>query len=102
MMDESNFMQNFTGSGAANLVTGLFFLVFYIVKNKCNHSSCKGNTFCCECEIKDDESESEEGDIERGEGKIEFRKKATIKMQKLQPRFNQGVLALRKKIVSTD
>ena len=75
-----------------NLVTAVVFVVIWVVRNKCKHSKCKGHSFCCDCEIKDDDDESRgQRDVEEGR-KIRFRKTATIKMQELHRRVDKSVL----------
>ena len=67
---------NFVGSGAANVATGLLFLLGWLLKNKCRHCQCESRTFCCRINVNDDASESEkdtEGDIEQGHGEIRSR-----------------------------
>ena len=60
-MSESIFAENFTGSGAANIASAFVFLLVWFIKNKCNKSSCKSHTKCCDCRIKDDDEG--EGDL---------------------------------------
>ena len=77
---DDEFLKQLSGSGAANFATAVLFFLIYIVRNKCRHSRCKGNSICCQFEFKDDETRDEEEDIERGT----VRKKIKIQVQKLQ------------------
>jgi hypothetical protein len=59
----TEFIDQLSGSGAANALTALMFLVVWIIRNKCKHSRCTGHSGCCDIEINDESTE----DIERGE-----------------------------------
>ena len=77
---DDDFLKQVSVSSAGNLVTAVVFVVIWVVRNKCKHSKCKGHSFCCDCEVKDDDDKSRgQRDIEEGR-KIRFRKTATIKM----------------------
>ena len=66
-MDESTvFLDNLKGGTAANLLSGVFFLLFWFLKNKCKHLECKSHTRYCSCKVREDDDESEE-DIETGQ-----------------------------------
>ena len=56
--------ENFTSNIGANLITGIFFILMWILKNKCKHSSCDTHSYCCDCHVDDDLSEDKENDDE--------------------------------------
>ena len=55
---------NFTSSIGANLVTGIFFVLMWVLKNKCKHSTCDTHSGCIDCHVDDEFSESKENDDE--------------------------------------
>ena len=95
---EDEFWKQASGSGAANAATMMLFFLIWLVRNKCRHSKCVGHSICCDIQINDDGSESQESseDLER-QADEEFEKleklrdKIEIKMQKLHSRVNKGV-----------
>ena len=50
---DNTFGENFQGSAVANLITGSVFLLLYILKDRCSHSSCRGNSKFCKYNCKD-------------------------------------------------
>ena len=96
---EDEFWKQATGSGAANIATGILFFFLWVVRNKCKHSKCVGHSLCCDIEINDDESKPEEdleddteGDIENQVGELKkLREQIEIQMQKLHSRLDKGV-----------
>ena len=69
-IDESQiFLSNLKGGTAANMLTASFFLLFWVLKNKCKHSKCSSHTRFCDCSVKEDD---EEIDLERGQREIEI------------------------------
>ena len=96
---EDEFWKQATGSGAANIATMMVFFLFWVIRNKCKHSKCVGHSLCCDIEINDDESKSEEDPEDDAEGDIEnqvkrldkFRTQIEIQMQKLHSRLDKGV-----------
>ena len=50
---EDPFTPNFTSNVGANLVTGIFFLALWFLKNKCKHSRCDTTSACCTCHFDD-------------------------------------------------
>ena len=56
--------ENFTSNIGANLVTGIFFILMWILKNKCKHSSCDTHSCCWDCHVDGNLSESKENDDE--------------------------------------
>ena len=111
-MDESTiFMNNLKGGTAANLLTGFFFLVFWIIKNKCKHLVCKSHTGFCDCKIReDDESEEDSERGQRGEQSeyvsrqktFKFPEQVEINVRKLQASQHLSVLSERQKAVPSD
>ena len=109
-MDESQvFMSNLQGSGAANILTGVIFLVFWFLKNKCKHLQCKSHTSFCSCSVKEDD----ENDLETGQSKqrrLEIKRQKSIKIpdktkihvRKLHKSKHHGVLPERSQAISTD
>ena len=90
-MEDDEFWKQATGSGAANIATALLFFLLWVVRNKCKHSKCVGHSLCCDIEINDDESKSEE-DLERQTEKLDrLREKIEVQMQKLHSRVDKGV-----------
>ena len=89
------YYSNLMGSGAANIATALVFFLLWVVRNKCKRSRCVGHSLCCDIEINDDESKSEEEpeeDLERQTEKLnKLREEIEIQMQKLHRRLNKGV-----------
>lgn len=105
-MDEDQvFLSNLKGSAMANIVTGLFVLTLWILKNKCKHSQCKMNNSCFQCSIKEDD-ECIEQDLERGQSdrkqKKENIRKIEKRLQKMYKSLDDGVLPKYKKTPPTD
>ena len=102
---ETEFLSNLQGSAAANILTACFFLIFWVLKNKCKHSKCKSHTRFCDCSVKEDD---EGFDLERGQRCLE--RKDTLKisdkvegsMRKLHISKHHGILPKRSKTVPTD
>ena len=104
------FMENLKGGTAANMLTGCFFLIFWIVKNKCKHLECKSHTRFCTCKVREDD-ESEQ-DIERGQRgeqrqitrqrTFKFPGQVKINVRELQARKHLGILPKCEKVVPTD
>ena len=92
---EDEFWKQATGSGAANAATGILFFLLWVVRNKCKRSKCVGHSLCCDIEINDDESKSEEEpeeDLDRQTEKLnKLREEIKIQMQKLHSRLDKGV-----------
>ena len=61
----TDFLDQLSGSGAANALTAFVFLLGWILRNKCKHSKCSGHSLCCDIEINDDESDIEGGEFPR-------------------------------------
>ena len=83
---ENAFGNNFQGSAVANLITGSVFLLLYIVKDRCSHSSCKGTSKCCRYNCKD-VNDDEGGDKECVLEEIK------ILVQSMHGKFHKGVHA---------
>ena len=64
----TEFLDQLSGSGAANGLSALAFLLIWIIRNKCKHSKCVGHSLCCDIEINDESTT----DLERGEGRAEI------------------------------
>ena len=102
-MEDEVFMSNLKGSALANFVTGVLFIVFWIIKNKCKHSRCTWHTRYCDCSIKEDD-DREEG---QRKGRREVRREETIKntrkikigVQKVQSELNPSVPEKYKEVV---
>ena len=92
---DDEFWKQATGSGAANIATAMLFFLLWVVRNKCKHSKCVGHSLCCDIEINDDESKSEEEpeeDLERQTEKLnKLREEIKIQMQKLHHSIDKGV-----------
>ena len=92
---DDEFWKQASGSGAANIATAMLFFLLWVVRNKCKHSKCVGHSLCCDIEINDDESKSEEEpeeDLERQTEKLnKLREEIEVQMQKLHSRINKGV-----------
>lgn len=106
MGGDDEFMNQLKGSGAANALTFLFFVVFFFIRKKLKHSSCEGGSICCRFKIKDGEEES---DLERGESRFEERFEGRYvpsqikeKLWKLYTSFHSGVLQEREEVAATD
>ena len=74
MEQDDVFLSNFKGSAAANIITGIFVTILYILKNKCKHSQCKVNNRCFTCSIKEDDDEE---DLERGQRRRRKRRESS-------------------------
>ena len=107
-MDQDEvFMSNLKGSAAANIVTGMFVLCLWILKNKCKHSQCKMNNRCFQCSIKEDDSEC---DLERGQRESEKNERQTRKdinkiekrLQKMYESINDGLFQKHQTAIPTD
>ena len=84
-MDEE-FSKQLMGSGAANILTLVLGLIIWVVRSKCKHSRCTGNSFCCHIEINDND-ESEDEDIERqAKSEVCVREETEREMQELHKR----------------
>ena len=81
---ENAFGNNFQGSAVANLITGSIFLLLYIVKDRCSHSSCKGTSKCCRYKCKD-------VDDDKGGDKESVLQEIKVEMQKLHRKFDEGI-----------
>ena len=68
---------NFTSNVGANLVTGVFFIAMWFLKNKCRHSTCDTHSVCCDCHIDDEEDND---DIKENE---QIPRKAKSSMQEM-------------------
>ena len=94
-MSDYEFMKQFSGSASANLVTGIVFIVIYIIKNKCKKSTCTSHAFCCDITVNDEEENDPEGgegrNLERADTK-KIPRQIEIKVHKLHSRVDQGVL----------
>lgn len=105
--DEQLFLTNVQGSAAANLMTGIFFLIIWVLKNKCKHSKCKSHTGCFTCSVKEDDDES---CLEKGQRGGGFRRQETLKIPgKVKIRLHQlheikhdGLLQERQTAIPTD
>ena len=103
---DDEFLKQLKGSGAANALTFVFFIVLYFIRNKMKHSSCKGFSLCCSCEIKEDEEES---DLEWGERREDgFQEGRYVseqikeKLFELYSRFHKSLSQKREEIAPTD
>ena len=103
MEQDDVFLSNLKGSTAANIITGIFVTILYILKNKCKHSQCKVNNRCFTCSIKEDD---EEEDLERGQRwrrqRAENYSEAEESMPKMHKSKHDGVLSKHKKAIPTD
>ena len=100
------YYSNVLGSGAANIATGLLFLLVWVVRNKCKHCKCKSHTKCCEIDIKDDEGDAEQPE-ERGEilskhGTCRFSHEAQESLQKLFSGLDSRVFQKRTQVIQID
>ena len=64
---EGDFLNQFTGSASANVVTVLVLAIIYVFKKKCDHSKCKLHNSCIDVELShsDDTSSKDDQDIQR-------------------------------------
>ena len=80
---EPEFINQLSGSGAANALTVVLLLIVWFVRNKCKHSRCRGHSFCCDFSFKEDDE---------GENRTEpVRKEIKIQVQKLQRGQHQSL-----------
>ena len=80
---DPEFVNQLTGSSAANALTVFLLLIVWFVKNKCKHSRCRGHSICCDFSFKEDDE---------GETRPEpVRKEVKIQMQKLQRSKHQSL-----------
>ena len=49
--DGSEFMKQFGGSAAANVVFAIGILVYKFIESRCKHSRCSSNTQCFKCSV---------------------------------------------------
>ena len=92
---EDPFFENLKGSVSGNLVTGAFFVLFWVLKNKCRHCKCSSNTSLCACEI-NDESQGEI-DLERGENTCQIEES----VQELQSPNHKNVPSIYTPVIQT-
>ena len=102
MDDQQLFMNNLKGSTAANAITGIMFIIFYIVKNKCKHSQCESHTWCFTCSVKEDDCDEreripEEGQNIPGEIEINVREMYPEQYPSLSPRYKKAIPFARKR-----
>ena len=113
MSDETQFLDNLKGSALANILSALLFFSIYIVREKCKHSKCEGNSFCCRFKCKDDEDDAgdeEEGRRGRKKGNETFERQKTFRfprqaksqVQKLHIRVDSGVHEKHPQVVPSD
>ena len=98
-------MSNLKGSAAANFITGFMIIVFWVIKNKCKHCTCKSHTYCFECTSKEDDYDPEEGQRRRRferQDTRKFHKKTKIRLHELHKSEHDGVLPQHSKAVPTD
>ena len=102
-MDESQvFMDNLKGSAAANVITGVFIIVFWVLKNKCKHCECRSHTRCFTCSVKEDD------DVETGQRRPERQEtikipgKAKIRLREVHQSKHASVLPQYSQVVPTD
>jgi len=91
-MSENEFMKQFAGSGAANVLTAVLFFGVWFVKNKCKHCKMKSHSYCCDLEV-NDESEEPSRDLELGERTVSGIIKETV--QKMHKRHTKNLPAER-------
>lgn len=103
-MEDQVFMSNLKGGVVANLVTGFMFIVFWIIKNKCKHCTCKSHTCCFECTSKEDGFDLEEGPNRRVERQDtrKIRGQTKISLHKLHKSEHARVLSQHTKAVPSD
>ena len=107
MDEESVFMSNLKGSAAANLLTGIMVITFWVIKNKCKHCTCKSHTYCFECTSKEDDDDPEWGQRRRPERQerqdtFKIPPKVKIRMRKMHESEHDGVLPQHTKTLPTD
>ena len=103
MEQDDVFLSNLKGSTAANIITGIFVTILYILKNKCKHSQCKVNNRCFTCSIKEDD---EEEDLERGQRWRRKRKQSSSETEEsmrevFEGKYN-GIHEKHQKVIPTD
>ena len=98
MDDDAVFMSNLKGSAAANIVTGVFILCLWILKNKCKHSQCKMNNCCFTCSIKEDDEECPE----KGRMGDETLEEIEVRVHKMYQAKYDGILQEHKTAIPTD
>ena len=113
MSDETQFLDNLKGSALANILSALLFFGIYIVREKCKHSKCEGNSFCCRFKCKDDEDDAgdeEDGRRGREKGKGTFERQKTFRfprqakkqVQKLHIRVDKSLHAKHPSAIPSD
>ena len=102
-MEDQVFMSNLKGGVVANFLTGFMFIVFWVIKNKCKHCTCKSHTYCFECTSKED------GDLEEGQRRRVERQdtrkiyeKTRVRLRELHESKHDGVLPEYTKAVPSD
>ena len=81
---EGEFLNQFTGSASANVLTVVVLAIIYVFKKKCDHSKCKLHNSCIDVELShSDDTSSKDGEDIQGQIK-------TL-MQKMQRRDNQSL-----------
>ena len=83
----TEFLDQLSGSGAANGLSALAFLLIWIIRNKCKHSKCIGHSLCCSIEINDEST----ADLERGEGRAEISHEVEKEVYTLHTPDSKGV-----------
>ena len=95
MSEESQFLQQMSGSSAANLIFVIAFAVYRIFSTKCKHSKCKSRTKLCECETQED---SVSNDKEHDEI-VQVRREFEEKMQNVFSSLNRRLYTSRKTLM---
>ena len=97
MDQDTAFMSNLKGSAAANILTGSFIMIFWILKNKCKHSKCEMNNSCFQCSVKEDDD-----DIETGREEENLPGETKIRLRRMLTRKHQSVYAKHASAISSD
>ena len=95
MSEESQFLQQMSGSSAANLIFVIAFAVYRIFSTKCKHSKCKSRTKLCECETQEDSisTDKEHDEI------VQVRREFEEKMQNVFSSLNRRLYTSRKTLM---
>jgi len=103
-MEDQVFMSNLKGGVVANFLTGFMIIVFWVIKNKCKHCTCKSHTYCFECSSKEDGFDLEEGPNRRVERQDtrKIHEKTRIRLHKLYESEHARVLPQYPKAVPSD
>lgn len=56
MSEDNEFLKQFSGSAAANVVLMICVGLYKLIESRCKHSRCSSNTSCFKCSVDNDQT----------------------------------------------